>query len=81
MQEQSIKIIGAVSQTWIHGIQQLYTNPKDKNLIFMLWLLGISYELTSVWYGTGLRELKFSDNTIGIFPASLNAEAVVKVCF
>lgn len=66
MQEQNIKIIGAVYWTWTHGIQQLYTNPKDKTLIFMLWLLGISYELTSVWYGTGLRELKFNDNTIGI---------------
>lgn len=66
MQDQNIKIIGAVYRTWTHGIQQLYTNPKDKNLGFMLWLLGISYELTSVWYGTGLRELKFNDNTIGI---------------
>lgn len=34
MQEQNIKIIGAVSRIWIRGIQQLYTNPKDKNLIF-----------------------------------------------
>lgn len=66
MQEQNIKIIGAVSWTWTHGIQQLYTIPKDKKLIFMLRLLGISYELTSVWYGTGLRELKFNDNPIGI---------------
>lgn len=62
MQEQNIKIIGPVSSTLSHGIRQLYINPKYKNLIFMLWLLGLSYELTSVWYVTGLRELKFDDN-------------------
>lgn len=62
MQEQNIKIIGPVSWTLSHGIRQLYINPKYKNLIFMLWLLGLSYELTSVWYVTGLRELKFDDN-------------------
>lgn len=81
MQEQSIKIIGAVSWTLSHGIWQLYVNPKHNPPIFMLWLLGLSYELTSVWYVTGLRELKFNDNRIEIFPASLDAEAVAKVCF
>lgn len=48
MQEQDIKIIGTASWTLSHGIWQLYINPKYKNLIFMLWLLGLSYELTSV---------------------------------
>lgn len=62
MQEQNIKILGAVCWTFSHGIWQLYINPKYKNLIFMLWLLGLSYELTSVWYVTGLRKLKFNDN-------------------
>lgn len=81
MQEQNIKAMGAVSWTLSHGIWQLHMNSKYKNLIFMLWLLGLSCELTSVWYVTSLRELKFNDNRDKIVPVSLGAEAVAKVCF